>query len=61
MGLVGVAAAAPGAGEACGPAVDVGERADGGAPSPPPVAGFFPPLEEELIAGEVGDRGRGWG
>jgi hypothetical protein len=28
-----------------------------GPPRPPPVAGFFPPLEEELIADEVGGSG----
>lgn len=30
-----------------------------GPPRPPPLAGFFPPLEAELISDEVGDRGRG--
>lgn len=28
---------------------------------PPPGAGFFPPLEEKLIADEVGGQGRGGG
>jgi hypothetical protein len=32
-----------------------------GPPRPPAGAGFFPLLEEELIANEVGDRGRGEG
>ena len=32
-----------------------------GPPRPPLAAGFLPPLEEELIADDVGDRGRGGG
>jgi hypothetical protein len=32
-----------------------------GPPRPPAGAGFFPLLEEELIANDVGDRGRGEG